>query len=183
MKIAVIGAGYVGLVTGAGLASTGNKVTCVDIDEEKINLLADGQVPIHEPRLEQLVRDGLAKQNLSFSTDLGRAIRSSKIIFVTVGTPAQVDGRQDLSTVDTVCEQIAGAANGPKTLVMKSTVLPGTARKIGEKLQTSRHKIAYVSNPEFLKEGSAIDDFLKPDRVVIGSEDQDAIEEIETLYV
>jgi UDPglucose 6-dehydrogenase len=183
MKIAVIGTGYVGLVAGACLAENGNDVMCVDKDSAKVRALQRGRIPIYEPGLEELVRRNRAEKRLTFTTDLAKGVRSSQIVFIAVGTPTGEDGSADLRHVLEVARQIGKAMNGYKVVVDKSTVPVGTSEKVREtiKKETS-HPFSVVSNPEFLKQGAAIDDFMKPDRVVIGAEDQRAGEIMKELY-
>jgi UDPglucose 6-dehydrogenase len=172
MNIAVVGTGYVGLVVGACLAENGNTVVCVDKDEPKIATLLAGRIPIYEPGLEELVSRNVAEERLTFSSDLPGAVRRSDIIFIAVGTPQDEDGSADLRHVLAVAEQIGRAMNGHKVIVNKSTVPVGTAARVREVVaRASSHPFAVVSNPEFLKEGAALEDFLKPDRVVIGTDD------------
>ena len=183
MKIAVVGTGYVGLVAGSCLAETGNNVTCVDIDEKKIARLNAGEIPIYEPGLEPLVKRNRAENRLVFTTDLDGAVRAADVIFIAVGTPAGEDGSADLKYVIAAAKSIGRAANGPKVIVDKSTVPVGTAAKVKAAAQgETSHAITVVSNPEFLKEGNAVNDFLKPDRVVIGCEDSKAAEVMKRLY-
>lgn len=183
MKLAVVGSGYVGLVAGACLAETGNDVVCVDKDESKIRMLRRGQIPIFEPGLEELVRRNRAEKRLTFTTQLARAVRSSSVIFIAVGTPQDEDGSADLQHVLGVARDIAKAMNGYKVVVNKSTVPVGTAEKVREIIRReTTHPFSVVSNPEFLKQGAAVDDFLKPDRVVIGAEDEKAAEVMRQLY-
>ena len=172
MKIAVIGTGYVGLVTGTCLAESGNDVTCIDIDADKIRRLAAGEIPIYEPGLEELVRRNAAAERLRFSTDLaGRGPRCA-IVFLAVGTPSADDGSADLSNVWAVVDGLAPHVNDETIIVTKSTVPVGTNAKILARVIERRGKACHVaSNPEFLKEGAAIDDFMKPDRVVVGVRD------------
>jgi UDPglucose 6-dehydrogenase len=173
MKIAVIGTGYVGLVAGACFAETGNDVTCVDKDAAKVRTLRKGRMPIFEPGLEELVRRNVAEKRLSFTTQLPKAVRASSVIFIAVGTPQGEDGAADLQHVLGVAREIAQAMNGFKVIADKSTVPVGTARKVREIVRReTTHPFSVVSNPEFLKQGAAVDDFLKPDRVVIGAEDE-----------
>ena len=183
MKIAVIGTGYVGLVAGACLAENGNDVVCVDKDSAKVRALQRGRIPIYEPGLEELVRRNRAEKRLMFTTDLAKGVRSSQIVFIAVGTPTGEDGSADLRHVLEVARQIGKAMNGYKVIVDKSTVPVGTSEKVREavKKETS-HPFSVVSNPEFLKQGAAIEDFMKPDRVVIGAEDQRAAEIMKELY-
>lgn len=183
MNIAVIGTGYVGLVAGACFAESGNDVICVDINEDKIAMLNRGEVPIYEPGLEELIKNNAKAGRINFSTDTVSAIRGSEVIFIAVGTPQDTDGSADLKFVLEVAKTIGQNMNGPKIIVNKSTVPVGTARLVGE--EVSKHtdiNFDVVSNPEFLKEGSAIDDFLRPDRVVIGTDSVEAAEVMRELY-
>src|SRR5947207_11376086 len=174
MKIAVIGTGYVGLVAGACLAENGNDVICVDKDSSKVRALQRGRIPIYEPCLEELVRRNRAEKRLTFTTDLTKGVRSSQIIFVAVGTPTGEDGSADLRHVLEVARQIGKSMNGYKVIVDKSTVPVGTSEKVREVVRKeTAHPFSVVSNPEFLKQGAAIEDFMKPDRVVIGVEEGD----------
>jgi UDPglucose 6-dehydrogenase len=184
VQIAVIGTGYVGLVTGAGLADFGNDVICVDIDEKKIDALRKGVIPIYEPGLDTIVSRNVTEGRLRFSTDLAEAIRASRAIFIAVGTPPKADGSADLRYVEDVARTIAKYMNGPKLVITKSTVPIGTGRMIERILieANTGHKGAVVSNPEFLREGSAIEDFMKPDRVVIGASDKESIELMKEIY-
>ncbi|MFH0882213.1 MAG: UDP-glucose/GDP-mannose dehydrogenase family protein [bacterium] len=183
MRVAVIGTGYVGLVAGACLATTGNQVTCVDIDESKIKRLSKGELPIYEPGLEEIVEDGVKKERLFFTTDLSKAVKESEIIFIAVGTPPNEDGSADLQHVIEVAKGIGKAMNGFKVVVDKSTVPVGTAAKVKAEIQKHTvHEVAVVSNPEFLKEGDAVNDFLKPNRVVLGTDDERAKEMVDRLY-
>jgi len=184
LDIAVIGTGYVGLVTGAGLADFGNGVICVDIDQKKIDALKQGKIPIYEPGLDKIVSRNVSDGRLQFSTDLPEAIRSSRAIFIAVGTPPKADGSADLRYVEEVARTIARYMNGPKLIVTKSTVPIGTGRMI-EKILTEAgngHKGTVVSNPEFLREGSAIEDFMKPDRVVVGASDRESVHLMQEIY-
>ena len=183
MRIAVIGSGYVGLVAGTCFAESGNNVICVDIDERKINGLKNGVIPIFEPGLEEMVKHNVAEERLSFTTDTAAAVQASEVVFIAVGTPPGEDGSADLKYVLAVARAIGKAANGPKVIVDKSTVPVGTAARVkAAALAETRHPISVVSNPEFLKEGAAIDDFMKPDRVVIGSDDPHAADVMTRLY-
>ena len=183
MKIAVIGTGYVGLVAGTCFAEMGSQVTCVDIDEEKIAGLLKGKVPIYEPGLSELVVSNVRNGRLNFTTDLKTAVGDARIVFIAVGTPSDADGGADLTAVFKVAESIGAVANGPKLIVDKSTVPVGTAAKVKEFAQSqTEHKMSVCSNPEFLKEGAAIDDFLRPDRVVIGAESDEDFELMDELY-
>ena len=172
MHIGVVGTGYVGLVVGACLAENGNFVACVDNDEEKVERLRRGEIPIYEPGLNEMVPRNVAEERLRFTTDLEEAVRTSDVIFIAVGTPQDEDGSADLTHVLDVARGIARAMNGFKIIVNKSTVPVGTAARVREVVSSlTKHPFAVVSNPEFLKEGTAVDDFLKPDRVVIGTDD------------
>ena len=185
MKVAVIGTGYVGLVTGACLADLGNEVTCVDVDREKVEALVQGQIPIYEAGLEELVRRNLAENRLSFTTDIREAVRAAEIIFITVGTPSAEGGEADLTFLKEAASQIAAALEGYKVVVNKSTVPVGSTRlvqRIIEEGASGRPEFDVVSNPEFLREGSAVADFMHPDRIVIGAEGQRAISTLTELY-
>ena len=183
MKIAVVGSGYVGLVAGACLAENGNEVVCVDKDPAKIRALQRGKIPIYEPGLEELVRRNRSEKRLVFTTALERGVRNSQIIFIAVGTPTGEDGSADLQHVLSVARDTARAMNGYKVIVNKSTVPVGTAAKVREVIRReTTHPFSVVSNPEFLKQGAAIDDFMKPDRVVIGAEDPRGAELMRELY-
>src|SRR3954465_4150541 len=183
MKIAVIGTGYVGLVAGACLAENGNDVICVDKDSSKVRALQRGRIPIYEPGLEELVRRNRAEKRLTFTLDLPKGVRSSQIVFIAVGTPTGEDGSADLRHVLEVARQIGRAMNGYRVIVDKSTVPVGTAEKGREAVRKeTSHPSSVVSPPEFLKQGAAIDDFMKPDRVVIGAEDSRAAEIMKELY-
>ena len=185
MHIAVIGTGYVGLVTGACFAEFGVDVTCVDVDADKIERLKRGDVPIYEPGLEQLVTQNAQAGRLRFTTDLPSAVEQTLVIFLAVGTPPRADGSADLSYLEEATRQIARAMNGYKVIVTKSTVPVGTGervRRIIREHQPAPHNFAIVSNPEFLREGAAIDDFMRPDRVVIGSNDEEATAIMRDLY-
>ncbi len=175
MKIAVIGSGYVGLVAGACFAESGNDVVCVDKDEAKVRLLRRGRMPIYEPGLAELVRRNRHEQRLSFTTDLVKAVRDAAIVFIAVGTPQGEDGSADLRHVLAVARDIGKAMHGYTVIVDKSTVPVGTAAKVRAVIAAQTDQpFSVVSNPEFLKQGAAIDDFMKPDRVVIGVEDEQA---------
>jgi UDPglucose 6-dehydrogenase len=183
MKIAVVGSGYVGLVAGACFAENGNEVICVDRDPAKIRLLRRGKIPIYEPGLEEMVRRNRAEKRLTFTTALPLGVRKSQIIFVAVGTPTGEDGSADLQHVLDVAKDVARAMNGYKVIVNKSTVPVGTASRVREIVRReTTHPFSVVSNPEFLKQGAAIDDFMKPDRVVIGAEDPRAAGLMRELY-
>jgi len=183
MNLAVIGAGYVGLVAGTCFAESGNDVICVDIDEAKIAALREGRVPFYEPGLEELVRRNAKEQRLTFSTDLAAAVRHASIIFIAVGTPQRQDGGADIEQVLATAKAIALAMDGPKIVVTKSTVPVGTADQVRLFMADfTRHPFSVISNPEFLKEGAAVEDFMKPDRVVLGGEDPKAVEIVRELY-
>lgn len=183
MNICVIGTGYVGLVAGTCLAEMGNNVICVDNNEEKLAKLKNGIIPIFEPALEEMIKSNVLENRLSFSCDLKLAVENSTICFIAVGTPQGEDGSADLKYVCNVAEEIGKAINGYKVIVDKSTVPVGTAEKVTEiiKKQTS-HEFDVISNPEFLKQGNAVEDFLKPDRVIIGSNSPRATEIMQELY-
>ncbi|MBM4168005.1 MAG: UDP-glucose/GDP-mannose dehydrogenase family protein [Ignavibacteria bacterium] len=183
MRISVIGTGYVGLVQGAVFADTGNDVTCMDIDREKIKLLQGGGIPIYEPGLEELVRRNVHEGRLRFTTSLDEAVRAGDVIFLCLPTPESEDGSADLSRVIDVVTKIADLTEDGKIIVSKSTVPVGTANKIKEILsEKGKGSIAVVSNPEFLKEGAAVQDSLKPDRIIIGTTDERAIAVMNELY-
>src|SRR5262245_40178165 len=172
MKIAVVGTGYVGLVLGACLAENGNDVMCVDKDASKIATLESGKMPIYEPGLEEIVRRNRAEDRLVFTTDLPPAVRASEIVFIAVGTPEKEDGSADLQHVLAVARDIGRAMDKYTVIVDKSTVPVGTARRVHTTVAAeTAHPFSVVSNPEFLKQGAAIEDFMKPDRVVIGADD------------
>lgn len=184
MNICMVGTGYVGLVTGAGLADLGMNVICVDVDEEKIASLARGVIPIYEPGLEELVARNERKGRLRFTTDLPAGIESALVIFIAVGTPPNPDGSPDLTYVRQVAEAVAEHMNGYKVVVTKSTVPTGTGKMISDIIggKNGRYEFSIVSNPEFLREGSAVNDFLHPDRIVIGASDARAIEIMKEIY-
>ncbi|MEP0845234.1 MAG: UDP-glucose/GDP-mannose dehydrogenase family protein [Phycisphaerae bacterium] len=183
MHIAVIGCGYVGLVTGACLADSGNHVVAVDVDEERLRRLSAGRSPIFEPGLEELLRANLAAGRLRFTSDLAAAVAAARVVFITVGTPARDDGSPDVSAIESVASAIGAALRGAAVIVLKSTAPVGSCRRL-ESLIAARTTQPFhvVSNPEFLKEGSAVDDFLRPDRVVIGAADAEAGEIVAELY-
>ncbi|MCB0281400.1 MAG: UDP-glucose/GDP-mannose dehydrogenase family protein [Calditrichae bacterium] len=183
MKVAVVGTGYVGLVAGTCFSDTGNEVVCVDIDENKINLLKQGHIPIYEPGLEEMIKRNVREERLAFSTDIKEAVKSSQIIFIAVGTPPDEDGSADLKYVLAVARDIGKSMNGFKVIVDKSTVPVGTADLVKAEIEKhTKHEFAVVSNPEFLKEGAAIADFMKPDRVVIGTSNEEAADIMRNLY-
>ena len=208
MKISIIGTGYVGLVTGTCLADFGLSVTCVDQDETKISLLNSGGVPIYEPNLEALIKKNVSAGRLTFTTDLKKAVKQSKVIFIAVGTPSNDDGSADLKQIEKVAQQIATSMNEYKVIVNKSTVPIGTAAKIKEIISKNQNVIAreqsdrsnpnlnrrtgvspvypipfdVVSNPEFLREGSAVYDFTHPDKIVIGTTSPKALKIMQEIY-
>ena len=185
MHIAVIGSGYVGLVTGACFAEFGVDVICVDIDAKKIARLSRAESPIYEPGLDQLLKKNLEAGRLSFTTDLAAAVRQSLVIFIAVGTPPQPDGSADLSFVEGVARSIAANMDSYKVIATKSTVPVGTGRRLAKIIseqQTKQTEFSVVSNPEFLREGAAIADFMRPDRVVIGGSDPQAIAIMRDVY-
>jgi UDPglucose 6-dehydrogenase len=183
LKIAVVGTGYVGLVAGACFSEGGNDVVCVDKDAAKIRTLKAGKMPIYEPGLEEIVRRNRQEGRLSFTTNLTKSVRDAQIIFIAVGTPQGEDGSADLTHVLAVARDVAKAMNGYKVIVDKSTVPVGTSEKVRDVIRReTTHPFSVVSNPEFLKQGAAIEDFMKPDRVVIGSEDARATELMLELY-
>jgi UDPglucose 6-dehydrogenase len=183
MHVAVIGTGYVGLVAGACLAETGNDVICADILEEKIARLNAGEIPIYEQGLEPLVARNLRSGRLTFTTDIPAAVKASDIIFIAVGTPRDEDGSADLQHVLEAARTIGQSMNTEKIVIAKSTVPVGTAAKVREAVEAETdHKVHVCSNPEFLKEGAAVDDFMKPDRVIIGVDSDYAAEVMRDLY-
>ena len=183
MKIAVVGTGYVGLVVGSCLAENGNEVVCVDVDARKVRMLRRGRVPIYEPGLDELVRRNQAERRLLFSTALSRAARRAEVIFIAVGTPPDEDGSADVQYVLAAARQLARSMDGYRVVAIKSTVPVGTADRVRAVIrEETDHPFSVVSNPEFLKQGSAVDDFLKPDRVVIGAEDERGADLMRTLY-
>lgn len=174
MKVCVIGTGYVGLVTGTCLAETGNDVVCADIDDDKIARLNAGECPIFEPGLQDLIRKNLDASRLEFSSDVETSIQSAEVVFIGVGTPPRTDGAADLRQVDDVAAVVAKAAQRPTVLVVKSTVPVGTNARVRRIVEGSAHPIHVVSNPEFLKEGAAVTDFMRPDRVILGCDEDDS---------
>jgi len=188
MKVAIVGTGYVGLVTGTCLAEVGNTITCVDIDEQKIRNLKDGVLPIYEPGLEPLVKSNFESGRLSFTTDLRTAVLDAEIVMIAVGTPPREDGSADVQHVLTVARQIGEHINNYKVVVTKSTVPVGTADAVSNEIKNALAKrketIKYsvASNPEFLKEGAAVADFMKPDRIVVGCSDEEAKKTLTKLY-
>ncbi len=183
MRIAVVGTGYVGLVVGACFAETGNQVVCVDKDAAKVRGLRRGKIPIFEPGLEELVKRNAAEKRLTFTLDLKTAVRQSDVIFIAVGTPMGEDGSADLQHVLGAAREVARAMTAYRVIVDKSTVPVGTSELVREAIRReTTHPFSVVSNPEFLKQGAAVDDFLKPDRVVLGVTDQKAADLMVELY-
>ena len=183
MKIAVVGTGYVGLVTGTCFAETGNQVVCVDIDKEKVEKMRNGIVPIYEPHLDVLFERNIKQGRLTFTTELEKAVQESKIIFLALPTPPGEDGSADLSAVLHVAGQLGEIIKDFKIIIDKSTVPVGTADKVHAAIaKNATVDFAVVSNPEFLREGFAVDDFMKPDRVVIGTSSEKARDVLEDLY-
>ncbi|MBU2762684.1 UDP-glucose dehydrogenase family protein [Acidithiobacillus caldus] len=188
MKITVFGIGYVGLVSGACLAEVGNDILCMDVDSAKISLLEDGGIPIFEPGLKEMVGRNVSAGRLQFTTDVERAVNHGDVQFIAVGTPPDEDGSADLRHVLDVARNIGRLMNSSKIIVNKSTVPVGTAGKIREVISSELmnrgidFKYSIVSNPEFLKEGAAVDDFMRPDRIIIGADDEQAIGVIRALY-
>ena len=183
MKIAVVGSGYVGLTTGACLAETGNDVICVDILEEKVEALNRGRIPFFEPGLDALVTQNLEEGRLTFTTDVGWAVRDSFIVFIAVGTPPDDDGSADLQYVLGAARDIGRAMDGERIVITKSTVPVGTARLVRGAIEAeTKHSVHVCANPEFLKEGAAVSDFRKPDRVVLGVDDVKAAQVLRDLY-
>ena len=183
MNLSVIGTGYVGLVAGACFAESGNDVVCVDIDEKKIERLKQGIIPIYEPGLPDLIERNVREERLTFTTDFDAAVKRSLALFIAVGTPPAPDGSADLSAVFKVAKDIGRIMDRYKLIVTKSTVPVGTTEKVRDIIaKESKHPFDVVSNPEFLKQGAAVEDFMKPDRVVVGAEDPRAAEIIRDLY-
>jgi UDPglucose 6-dehydrogenase len=183
MKIAVVGTGYVGLVTGTCFAETGNKVTCVDIDEKKVQKLSGGIITIYEPGLEKLFQRNLKEERLHFTTDLEAGIKDADIVFLALPTPPDEDGSADLKYILGVANDLGKLLTGYKVIVNKSTVPVGTARKVTDAIRKNYNgEVDVVSNPEFLREGVAVEDFMKPDRVVVGTKSERAIKLMGDLY-
>ncbi len=183
MNLVVVGTGYVGLVAGTCFAESGNDVICVDIDENKIEMLNAGKVPIYEPGLEEMVRRNAQDQRLSFTTDLASSVKNSQIIFIAVGTPQGPTGDANLEYVKATAKGIARAMDSFKIIVTKSTVPVGTADRIKQWIsEETEQPFAVASNPEFMKEGAAVEDFMKPDRVVLGGDNAEALETLKELY-
>jgi len=183
-KITFVGTGYVGLVGGAGISEFGHRVTCADIDQNKIERLKVGEIPIYEPGLESLVKQNVAKGRLHFSHDVPKSIQNADIIFVAVGTPQGSNGEANLSVIESIAKTIGENLNGYKIICTKSTVPIGTGKRIEEIIRSLNPNVDfdYVSNPEFLREGAAVKDFLHPDRIVIGTRTQKAIKVIGEVY-
>jgi UDPglucose 6-dehydrogenase len=187
MNIAIVGTGYVGLVTGVCFAEFGVHVTCVDMDEERVAKLAKGETPIYEPRLSEMLNRNLQQGRIHFTTDTERAVKHSLVVFIAVGTPSKEDGSADLQYIESVARTIAENLNGYKVIVTKSTVPVGTGRRIQQIIREengnrSEGVFDVASNPEFLREGSAIEDFLRPNRIVIGADSPQAIAILQDLY-
>lgn len=188
MKLTVVGTGYVGLVTGTCFAEMGNKVTCIDIDKEKIENLKKGVIPIYEPGLEAMVSKNVDSNTLKFSTELNDGLATSQVVFIAVGTPMGEDGSADLQYVLSVAREIGQKMTRPMVVVDKSTVPVGTGDKVRDVIDEELKKrdldleFHVVSNPEFLKEGAAIDDFMKPDRIVVGADHEQAFQVMKDLY-
>jgi UDPglucose 6-dehydrogenase len=183
LRVCVVGTGYVGLVAGTCFAESGNDVICVDIDEAKIEALRQGRVPIYEPGLEELIKRNVEEGRLAFSTDMASGVRHALVVFIAVGTPQAEDGSSDLRAVHAVAKDIGQCMDGYRVIVVKSTVPIGTHKAVNSILsQSTTYPFDVVSNPEFMKEGAAIEDFLKPDRVVIGCADERAGEIVKDLY-
>ncbi len=183
MKMSVVGTGYVGLVAGTCFSDSGNHVICVDSDKRKVDMLREGRIPIYEPGLGEMVALNKKAGRLEFTTDLASAVKRSRIIFIAVGTPPAPDGSADLSAIVDVAGTIGQAMDGYRIIVMKSTVPVGTHKKVIEAIKArSEYPFDYVSNPEFMKEGAAIDDFTKPDRVILGVTSQGVVSVMKELY-
>src|SRR3990167_747810 len=183
MKIAVVGTGYVGLVTGAGFSDFGHDVTCVDIDPNRVATLRKGEVPFYEPGLHDLIKRNANLGRLQFTTSTADGVAGAEVVFIAVGTPSSADGSADLSYVLEAARQIGAAMTQFTVVVTKSTVPVGTAARVKAAVgTTAKHAYAVASNPEFLKEGDAVNDFLKPARVVVGADDPKAVEVLRELY-
>lgn len=186
MRLSVIGCGYVGLVTGACLAEAGHQVVCTDIDKERIAKLKAGGVPIYERHLEEILKSAAAAGRISYTDDGAEAIRAGEAIFICVGTPPKESGEADLSAIDFCARQIAAEANGPKLVVEKSTVPARTGMELSRALsaynRNGNGKFRVASNPEFLREGTAVEDFFHPDRIVVGVEDESAAQQLREIY-
>jgi len=183
MNIAVVGSGYVGLVLGGCLAESGNDVVCADVDADKVSRLTNGEVPIYEPGLEPLIENNLANGRLTFTTDVSHAVRSSDVIFIAVGTPSGEDGSADLRHVLEVARTIGESMDAEKIVITKSTVPVGTAKLVRDEIEDrTKERVHVCSNPEFLKEGAAVEDFMRPDRVVLGVDSEYAERILSELY-
>ena len=182
MRLVTFGVGYVGLVTGTGLSELGHEVLCVDIDPKRIAALNDGKIPIYEPGLTDLVRRGLRSHRLQFTTEVKQPFDEADIYFIAVGTPPGPDGAADVSAVFSVADRIAQIARKPALVAMKSTVPVGTCDAVQERLKSAKVKLEVVSNPEFLKEGTAVEDFFRPDRIVLGAHSEAAEQTLRDLY-
>lgn len=183
MNVAVIGTGYVGLVAGTCFAELGHRVVCIDNDQKKLAVLREGGIPIYEPGLEEMVPRNVAQGRLTFSDDLAAAVKKADVVFIAVGTPPGEDGSADLQYVEAVARAIADALEGFKVIVNKSTVPIGTGDRLREVISArTEHEFAIVSNPEFLREGVAVDDFMRPDRILIGASDERALDVMRKLY-
>jgi UDPglucose 6-dehydrogenase len=183
MNISVVGTGYVGLVAGACFADSGHRVICVDCDERKIRQLCNNEIPIYEPGLSEIVVRNQKTGRLAFTTDLASAVQRSRIVFIAVGTPQADDGSVDLSAILDVAQTVGRVMDGYRVVVMKSTVPVGTHKRVSEAIRSQTdHPFDYVSNPEFLKEGAAVEDFTRPDRVVIGATNPAVVEIMRELY-
>jgi UDPglucose 6-dehydrogenase len=182
MHLVAFGVGYVGLVTGTGLSELGHEVLCVDIDPERIASLNAGRIPIYEPGLGDLVRRGVRSKRLRFSTDVKPPFDEADVYFIAVGTPRGADGAADVSSVMAVVDRIAAIATRPALVAMKSTVPVGTCDRVQERLRSAKVTLEVVSNPEFLKEGTAVDDFFRPDRIVLGARSEAASQKLRELY-
>ncbi len=183
MRICVIGTGYVGLVTGTCLADSGNHVACVDSNPDKVRTLCEGISPQYEPGLEELMKANMSAERLRFTTDLAGAVRDVEVVFFAVGTPPAPDGSADLSVIEFVADQVGRLLSQDAVVVVKSTVPVGTCARVAEIIAAeTQYRCPVVSNPEFLKEGDAVNDFLRPDRIVIGADEEDAGDLVEELY-
>ncbi len=186
MRIAVIGCGYVGLVTGACLAAAGHEVFCTDIDEKRIDQLKAGKVPIYEQHLDEVLQRAVAESKISFTADSGEAIRAAEVIFICVGTPPKESGEADLSAIDHVARQVAQEARTSKLVVEKSTVPALTGVQLQKAMAAYSRggelKFHVASNPEFLREGTAVEDFFHPDRIVVGVQDEDSAAKLREIY-
>lgn len=183
MNVAVVGTGYVGLVAGTCFAELGHRVVCVDNNQDKLATLRAGKLPIYEPGLEEMVPKNVARGRLAFTDDLAKAVQDAEVVFIAVGTPPGEDGSADLRYVMAVADAVAAALNGFKVIVMKSTVPIGTCDKVRAIIASkSKEHFAVVSNPEFLREGVAVPDFMRPDRIIVGASDERAVEVMRRLY-